>query len=146
MSECQQDLREAGRACPRTCAVCGLGPCQRRPLPTSTAPDDVLVRLKVVISAFEGDAHTRAVIEIDMLRSAAAEIERLRAEIARENSAYVRAFEADQAPKPERWQVRCVPPPSKADWLTEDGEPFAVTNTAPNDGPALVWFRRRVPT
>jgi hypothetical protein len=31
MSECAEDLRKAGKAHPRTCAECGLGPCKRYP-------------------------------------------------------------------------------------------------------------------
>jgi len=34
MSYCQQDLRLAGKAYPRTCADCGLGPCKKY-VPTS---------------------------------------------------------------------------------------------------------------
>lgn len=31
MSQCQQDLRNAGKPYPRTCLLCGLGPCQKYP-------------------------------------------------------------------------------------------------------------------
>lgn len=33
-SRCTQDLRAAGKAYPRTCAECGLGPCRRYPKET----------------------------------------------------------------------------------------------------------------
>lgn len=35
MSECNEDLRSKGRVYPRTCALCGLGPCRNlgRPKP-----------------------------------------------------------------------------------------------------------------
>lgn len=28
MSECQKELQAAGKAYPRTCGICGLGPCR----------------------------------------------------------------------------------------------------------------------
>ena len=50
MSECQQDLRKAGKPYPRTCAVCGLGQCQKYPkepsTPTVTIPCADLAALK----------------------------------------------------------------------------------------------------
>lgn len=33
MTECSHELRDAGRVYPRTCALCGLGPCQRERTP-----------------------------------------------------------------------------------------------------------------
>jgi hypothetical protein len=34
MSKCTEDLRKAGKAYPRTCAECGLGPCKWYPPPS----------------------------------------------------------------------------------------------------------------
>ena len=33
MSECSHELAKLRKAYPRTCALCGLGPCQREPAP-----------------------------------------------------------------------------------------------------------------
>lgn len=33
MTTCSHELRDAGQAYPRTCAVCGLGPCRNGPPP-----------------------------------------------------------------------------------------------------------------
>lgn len=33
MTECQQDLRAEGKPYPRTCQLCGLGPCKKHPTP-----------------------------------------------------------------------------------------------------------------
>jgi hypothetical protein len=106
-----------------------------------TAPDDVLGRLKNIIENPDLASRGNAIVRLQLLRDAVAEIERLRAEIARENSAYVRAFEADQAPKPERWETgSCRMATSGWEVVGDGGEPFAVTDSN------RVWFRRRVPT
>lgn len=39
MSECADELRDAGKASPRTCAICGLGPCHKKPLPENMKPE-----------------------------------------------------------------------------------------------------------
>ena len=42
MSDCQQELRAAGKPYPRTCQLCGLGPCKERPIAKSPSELDRL--------------------------------------------------------------------------------------------------------
>jgi hypothetical protein len=133
MTECQQELRAAGRPYPRTCPICGLGPCQRRPKPQVPQPDDVLMRLKLFTEGSGLRPDANPLVSMTLLHAAVAEIERLREMLTRYDG-----VEAAEAPKPERWWVGSVPA-NEVDHSVIDGIPFGVDN-------GLLWFRRRVAT
>lgn len=43
MPECSEELREQNLAYPRTCGICKLGPCHKRPLPADMRPIELWV-------------------------------------------------------------------------------------------------------
>ena len=53
MEQCAYELRCQGRAYPRTCAECGLGPCkyQNKPPIPETAPTDAERKLALAVKA-----------------------------------------------------------------------------------------------
>lgn len=47
MANCQQELRKQGKSYPRTCEVCGLGPCVYD-LPIPKQKDDIVYQYRVI--------------------------------------------------------------------------------------------------
>lgn len=54
MHNCNQTLQEEGKAYPRTCAACGLGPCKRQPKPEENLADTFEVELEFSVEHYTG--------------------------------------------------------------------------------------------
>ena len=72
MKQCQEVLRKAGKAYPRTCQVCGLGPCRY----TNRPPDQQAENVIMSPSTSWADVYRTQTAAIECLR---AENERLKA-------------------------------------------------------------------
>lgn len=51
MSGCSEELARQGKAYPRTCAVCGLGPCREAP-PSPHIPGDATIEEEIANVVF----------------------------------------------------------------------------------------------
>jgi hypothetical protein len=76
MSCCAKDLARAGLPRPRTCGVCGLGPCRDDPPSTRPATaDDLAARIAATVFPHVQDQQRRDSLA-DLLFAFAAEIRR----------------------------------------------------------------------
>jgi hypothetical protein len=73
MSGCNKERRRLGLECPRTCALCGLGPCRTNPEP---ARQDAAALAVVIAAAILPNDRARRDELMTLLAAFAAEIKR----------------------------------------------------------------------
>lgn len=145
MSDCKNELRAAGKAYPRTCPRCGLGPCQV-PLPGTKPPTTTTTTLKEAAAAAT-EAIQRFAIIAGAAAANAAETDRTDEEIIEQTNALALEFLRIQGweyvlpvgtdSKPECWQS--LNPRVAMAWQMACAAQMALTLTDPTDALDNLW-------